>query len=175
MSFADFLSLNGDEEQRLLDEAGARAHGLEDEAAMKLRRAQDDAAAQGVDLSAVASYQDYMRAKAAAQAAWAPQMPEADPRFAAVRQVAAGRTDNPNAMAQRFAGQEKAANDKLSYRRWEKQLAQRDKETEERNRAMRNPGPVRTGAYQTPQDIQDAIRRDRNKQIHDPSGIQGGI
>lgn len=110
LSFADYLSLTGDEEKRLMEEAGLRAGELETDARGKLGAAQAEANNKGVALSQTSSYGDYMKAKSAAIAAWKPSAPSSDPRVAAVQGVVGARLgDSQGAMQGRMdAGQARA-------------------------------------------------------------------
>lgn len=110
LSFADYLSLTGDEEKRLMEEAQQRAGELEVDARGKLGAAQAEAANKGIALSQTSSYGDYMKAKAAALAAWKPAAPSSDPRVAAVQGVVGARLgDSQGAMQGRLdAGQARA-------------------------------------------------------------------
>jgi hypothetical protein len=112
MSFADYLSLTGDEEKRLMEEAGQRAGELETDARGKLGAAQAEAANRGVALSQTSSYGDYMKAKAAAMAAWQPVAPSSDPRVAAVQGVVGARMgDSQGAMQGRMDARQAGATD----------------------------------------------------------------
>lgn len=102
------MALSGDEEQRLLEEAMARAEQADAAAQSSLRSAATDASNQNVnDITQSASYSDYLAAKRNAANAWAAVTgPDANPR--SVRGGVANRLG-----ASQRAG---AAGDELSRR-----------------------------------------------------------
>lgn len=111
VDFNQYAELNQDEEQRLMEEAMARAEAADQTARQQLVRTSQEAVNTGAEgLSRTGSYQDYLKAKKGAADAWAAVGAEgADPRSAALHGTLRARNGvgaRATASADELAGRE---------------------------------------------------------------------
>lgn len=111
VDFNQYAALNQDEEQRLMEEAMARAEAADQSAQQQLVRTSQEAVNTGAqNIDRVASYSDYLKAKRSAADAWAAVGAEgADPRSAALHGAMRARNginDRAAASAAELSGRE---------------------------------------------------------------------
>lgn len=119
VDFNQYAALNQDEEQRLMEEAMARAEAADQAAQQQLVRTSQEAVNTGAEgISHAASYSDYLKAKKSAADAWAAVGAEgADPRSAALHGTLRARNginDRAAASAAEFAGREGRLGERVS-------------------------------------------------------------